>query len=188
MNRKDFLKNCACGLCTCAAAGLISPATASAAETATKDDWKTPFLKQRFAKLLEILAGRLDEKTLNEILLELGRNCSSSIAWIKEYHGDPDGYFKRLKQRWNEDATCDREKGVITVASAERTDCGCPLMSNRYTPKLACNCSLGWQQQTFETILGGKVRVELKESLLRGGKRCIFEIHVNDVLSAKAPN
>jgi len=187
MNRKDFLKNCACGLCTCAAAGLISPTGVSAAETTTKNDGRTQFIKQRFAKLIEILAGRLDEKTLNEILLELGRNCSSSIAWIKDYRGDLDGYFKQLKQRWNDDTTYNREKGVITIASPEMTDCACPLMSTRYTPKLACNCSLGWQQQTFETILGQKVRVELKESLLRGGKQCVFEIHVSDVLSARTP-
>jgi len=34
MNRKESLINCACGLCSCAAAGLIAPAiAASGAET-----------------------------------------------------------------------------------------------------------------------------------------------------------
>lgn len=42
------------------------------------------------------------------------------------------------------------------------------------------NCSLGWQQHTWETLLQKKVSVDLKESVLRGGKRCVFEIHVSE--------
>ena len=33
-------------------------------------------------------------------------------------------------------------------------------------------------KQTYETILGRKVDVELTESVLRGSKRCVFKIHV----------
>ena len=40
MNRKEFLKNCACGLCSCAAAGLIAPESAPAAEAKAPDDWR----------------------------------------------------------------------------------------------------------------------------------------------------
>ena len=35
MNRKEFLKNCACGLCTCAAVGLIAPESATAAASSS---------------------------------------------------------------------------------------------------------------------------------------------------------
>ena len=65
------------------------------------------------------------------------------------------------------------------MASEERTDCFCPLNSRfNHTPTVACNCSLGWQKHTWETLLQKKVKVELKESVLRGGKRCVFEIHI----------
>ena len=65
------------------------------------------------------------------------------------------------------------------MSSPERTDCFCPLISvAQNTPPVACQCSLGWQQHTWETLLQKKVRVELKESVLRGGKRCVFEIRV----------
>jgi predicted hydrocarbon binding protein len=43
---------------------------------------------------------------------------------------------------------------------------------------VACNCSLGWQKHTWETLLQKKVKVELTESVLRGGKRCVFKIHI----------
>ncbi len=178
MNRKEFLKSCACGLCTCAAASLFSPAALPAAEAATPQDWRLQFINKQYTKLLELLSDRIDKKVFNEILVELGRNCSNSIPWLKQYRNDPDGYFKELKKWTNEDATYDREKGIITITSAEQTTCGCPLIGQGRPPAIVCNCSLGNQQQTFETVLGKKVRVEIKESVLRGGKHCTFEIHV----------
>ena len=66
------------------------------------------------------------------------------------------------------------------MVSPERTECFCPL-NGANAAEQACNCSLGWQQHTWETFFQKKVRVDLKESVLRGGKRCVFEIHVSDV-------
>ena len=181
MNRKQFLKNCALGLCTCAAAGLPEPAGLSAAEPTKSEDWRLPFVKQRYARLLEILAARVDEKTLNEILVDLGAYCSAlGDDWRAKFRGDLEGFRRAVKQSAaGDNITYDRATGMITMASDERTDCFCPLISrSNQTPKVACNCSLGWQKHTWETLLQKKVRVELKESVLRGGKRCVFEIRI----------
>jgi predicted ArsR family transcriptional regulator len=178
MNRKDFLKSCTCGLCTCFAAGLITPSESPAAEPAKQDDWRIKFMNRRYSNLIEILSKKLDKKEFNEIFHEMGRNCSNLIDLIKEHRNDPDGYFKMLKERWHEDAIFDREKGAITITSSERTECACPMIGACRPPDIVCNCSLGWQEQTFETVLGKKVKVELKESILRGGKRCTFEVQI----------
>jgi len=168
-------------MCACATAGLIPSADLSAAEPAKPEDWRLPFVKDRYAKLLQILADIVDEKTVNEILRQLGRHCASTLPVVNRHKGDIDGYISAFKQQANEDITYDREKGIITVVGPERADCFCPLNGVRQkTPKIACNCSLGWQKYTYETILGKEVRVELKESVLRGGKRCVFEIHVGE--------
>jgi hypothetical protein len=181
MNRKQFLKTCACGLCSCAAVGLIAPESAPGADAKAPEDWRLRFVKERYAKLLEILSGRMDEKTLNETLFALGTYCSGrGDETLKKFRSDLEGYRKLVKQGVSGDnITYDWEKGVITMASDERTDCFCPLISRfNHTPKAACNCSLGWQQHTWETLLQKKVKVELTESVLRGGKRCVFEIRV----------
>ena len=183
MNRKDFLKNCACGLCSCAAIGLMAPSTSTAAEGKPAEDWRPKFVKQRYGKLLEILASRMDEKDLNETLIALGAYCAGlGDENTKKCRGDLEGFRKMIKQGVSGDnITYDMEKGLITMASEERPDCFCPLISvSQHTPKVACNCSLGWQQRTWETLLQKKVKVELKETVLRGGKRCVFEIHVSD--------
>ena len=56
MNRKQFLKNCACGFCGCAAFGLTTPVTSAAAETNPPDDSRLGFVRERYEKLMEILS------------------------------------------------------------------------------------------------------------------------------------
>ena len=139
--------------------------------------WRLNFAQCRVAKLIEILESTLDEETLQDVIERLGRYCSGSIGFIQEHEGDVEGYFEQIRQRWGEEAEFDRERGVITVVTPER-ECVCPLVNSQLVPASICNCSLGWQKQTYETILGKPVEVELKESALRGSKRCVFEIHV----------
>jgi predicted hydrocarbon binding protein len=187
LNRTEFLKTCAGGLCACAvtsfpAAAADAPAPAAPTPAAPKpEDWRFQFVKKRYAKLLEDLAGRVDQATLDDILQHLGRYCASTLSLLAKHPGDIDGFIAEFKKRANEDVTYDRAQGTITIVGPERSDCFCPLIDGRYTPKAACNCSLGWQQQVYETLLGKKVRVELTESVLRGGKRCSFVVHVSDV-------
>jgi predicted ArsR family transcriptional regulator len=178
MKRRQFLSNCASGLCTCAAACTLTPALSVAAETKAPVDWRPAFVKRRYTKLLELLGTHMDEKTVNEILQQLGRNCATEFRLTRQHVGDVDGFIRESKQSANEDITYDREKGVITVVGPERAECYCPLIERGKTSGQACNCSLGWQQYTYETLLGKKVQVELKETVLRGGKRCVFEIRV----------
>jgi hypothetical protein len=178
MNRKQFIKNCTCGLCSCAAVGAMAPALSAAAETKAPEDWRFPFIKKRYARLLEILAGKMDDATFKDALRQLGSFCASTFPLIKQHKGDVDGFIREFKKRANEDVTYDREKGIISIVGAERGDCFCPLVDRNITSSKACECSLGWQQYTYETLLGKKVEVELKESVLRGGKRCRFQIRV----------
>jgi predicted hydrocarbon binding protein len=139
--------------------------------------WRLNFAQRRFARLIEILESTLDEETLRDVIEGLGRYCSGTIGFIQEHKGDVEGHFEEIRQRWGEEAEFDRERGVITVVTPER-ECVCPLVNSQLVPASICNCSLGWQKQTYETILGRPVEVELKESALRGSKRCVFEIHV----------
>jgi len=181
MDRKQFLKGCAGGLCACAAAACM-PGTVEAAE-AIKEDWRWGFLRRRYAKLIDLLSETMDEETLNQTLFKLGTYCSAEYdGMLAKYRGDVDGFSEQIRQTSSGDiVTYDRERGVVTMTSPDRTDCFCPLNSVKAkTPEAVCNCSLGWQQHSWETVLQKKVRVELKEAVLRGGKRCTFAIHILD--------
>ena len=181
MDRKEFFTACAAGLCACAAPGLLPASSLSAAETPAPEDWRLRFVKERYAKMLQILSDRMAKEDLDETLHDVGTFCSSlGDQHLVKYRGDFDGYCKLIKQGVSgDDVTWDREKNVITMTSPERADCFCPLNSrHKSTPAVVCNCSLGWQQHTWETLLQKQVRVELTEAVLRGGKRCVFKIHI----------
>ena len=177
MDRKEFLKACTGGLCACAATCL--PAGAEP----VKEDWRWGFLKRRYAKLLNLLSETMDEKSLQQTLFKLGTYCSAEYdERLAKVRGDVAGFAEQVRTSSSGDIVMvDGKTGVVTMASPERTECFCPLNSvTAKTPGVVCNCSLGWQTHSWETVLQKKVRVELKEAVLRGGKRCVFEIHAAD--------
>ena len=180
MDRKDFLKKISIsGVCACSGLALLTTKDVIADDNKKqKEDWRIGFSRTRYSQLMEILEPKVSIEKFNEIIQMLGRYCSSTVAFIQDYKGDLAGYLKELKRHWNEDSLVDIEKGIITIASQERTSCVCPLIETEKVSDNVCNCSLGWQQQTFETVLGKKVEVQIKESIIRGGKRCVFEIKI----------
>jgi len=175
MNRKTFLKNCACGLCTCAAAGLIAPtADASGAEAKAPEDWQIDFMRARLENLLEIIVTTLDEPTQAKVLGKLGRECGKGV--VKGFEGNPEGFWAHIKTQWLDRVEYDKDKGVIRFWEKERTQCNCPLAALMKVPKTMCLCSLGTQEAIYETLFNRPVQVKLEESILHGAKRCSFTI------------
>jgi len=142
-----------------------------------RSQWWLNHGAKQLAKLWELLEPLLDDAKRREILEQLGRNCAKSLGWGEKYKGNPEGFFEYMNQKNGENFTYDKEKGIITVVTRER-DCDCKLVNSKITPAYFCQCSIGWQKQMYETILGKSVDVEVKESVLKGSKRCVFQIRI----------
>jgi len=184
--KKAMKQTCGTGGCSCAASGITAQtvqageagqAAPDADRQIKKLQWWQDHNRKQMAKLWTLLEAHLDEKTRLGIIEQLGRNCASMLGWAREFRGNPEGFFERMRQRQGEDVVFDKEKGTITITTPER-DCVCGLVKNGVTPAYFCQCSIGWQKETYKTILGKKVEVELKESVLRGSKRCVFEVRI----------
>jgi hypothetical protein len=180
MDRKEFLKGCATGLCACATACL--PKAAVAADAPKPEDWRIPFVKQRYAKLLNSLSQKMDKTALAGALQDVGDFCASqSEERAKKFQGDIEGYCKSFKDGAQKDSTMnityDKARNVVTSIYSPGGDCVCPFNSlASKTPGVECECSVGWVRHTFGIVLGKTPKVELKEAVLRGGKVCRFEI------------
>ena len=109
---------------------------------------------------------------------DMGRNCAKSLGWAEKYKDKPEEFFEYMFKHSGENISFNEDKTKITVVTRER-DCDCPIVNSSQTPAYYCNCSLGWQKETYEVILGKKVDVNLKESVLRGSQRCVFEINLS---------
>jgi hypothetical protein len=178
MKRRDLLRvTCSAGLCSCA----MTPLAAEAADDAQSAEIqrlnnRLNQARRQFAKMLELLESTLDEKRRQEICEQLGRNCARQTGLPAKYKGNPDGFIELAKGH-GETVRYDREKGTVSVASSER-DCVCALVDKKVTPGYFCDCSVGWQKEVYESVIGQPVNVVLKESVLRGGKRCVFEVRL----------
>jgi hypothetical protein len=177
VDRKEFLKSaCGLGVCGCAVSLLGAASPLQAAE-APAEDRRLAFVRYQLAKLLGFMAADAPAETCAGVLEKTGRECAKLGQLGARFKGDPEGYFATARKNWGTDFTWDKENGVVTVAVAEG-DCGCPLADKRRTPAVWCNCSVGYQRESFEAIFGRPVQARLKESKLAGAKRCVFEVSV----------
>ena len=184
MTRSEFMKCCALGMCSCAAlpALLAEPAVAQSVDSeAGRLKQQLDAVQIRYAKLVNILNHDLDEPTRKKIFESLGRECARQFRSVtyEKYKGDIRGFLAHIQkpEGWVETAEYDEKAGTIRIVDRLRK-CSCPLVRQDLTPPAQCDCTLGWQRETYSAILGKPVVAELEESILRGGKRCVFRIRV----------
>jgi predicted ArsR family transcriptional regulator len=188
MKRNDFFKTCGAGICGCGVLGLLAPLAAHAdekVEPTAAAPVDPELLKQqlegareRFAKLLAVMDEQLDDATRSKILQSLGSQCSQPYAaFFKKYSGNLQGFLDKIKTAWVEQTEYDEKTGILRTIG-KPAPCACPLVQAGRTPVEFCECSRGWTQAAFSTVLGRPVSVEIEESVLRGGSRCSFRIGV----------
>lgn len=182
MERRQFLKNAgAAGLCSCLVARAFAsdiPSATTAEKPKTAEDWRAKFAKQRYSKLLTLVAARVDEKNFREIVEEVGSFCAES-GFSKKFANQLEAYLAEVQKRWHAKTSYDAATQMVQVSfQPEIKDCACPLMGKGLVPAAACQCSVGSMRRSFATVTGHDVTVELKESLLQGGESCSFAIHV----------
>ena len=180
MKRDEFLK-CTVGMCSCAAYAML-PQSVSFAQSGNPEmdalKWKVDAGQKRFAKLVKVLNDTLDEPTRKRVFESLGRFCAQDSRYLTDqYKGNVQGFLDLIQQKWVEKAEYDEKAGTIRIVDKSKT-CTCPLVQESLTPSTFCDCTLGWQKETYSALLGKPVEAELEESLLRGGKRCVFRIRV----------
>lgn len=185
MDRKQFLTVLATGCACCGAALALGEASAFAAEP-TECDNKFQFAQTWVSRMLNQLDKQLDAPTRTRIMDAMGRECfqsfqgknpSKSVAALME------GFAK------HQGADSIRRDGNIVHLKYTRSGsklvsdgyCLCPLAEK--TPEgwsgTYCECSVGYVKAMFETASGGPVKVELLESLKRGGHTCSFKVELS---------
>ena len=181
MDRKNFFKKaCLYGICSCAGFSFVANSQVFAAtqtKVGNETDWKIDFVQARFSKLIEILNSTVSEETKNKILENLGRECSQeSKGNFEKFKGNLEGFLKNIQESYAQKASYDNDKKEITIVGIKTDSCFCPFVDLKKMSKDFCNCTLGWQKETFKTILGQEVSVNIDASVLRGGESSNFTI------------
>ncbi len=178
MDRKEFLKNiCGLGVCGCVPGLSAAVDPLHVQDTPAAADPRLAFARYQLSKMVGFITDSTTSETTVAILRRTGRECAKLSRLPVSFKNDPEGYFAAAKKNWGTDFLWDKKENRITVAVAEGP-CGCPLVDPKRTPQVWCNCSAGYQMEAFESVFGKAVRVSLKESKLKGNKRCVFEIEL----------
>ena len=186
MNRKEFVTDCAAAICAAGfcCAGKASAEQADGAVSAARHakeleeiSNRADAARLRFSKLIEILDSQLPKQECKQILHALGGKCAETYRadLIDRYKRNIRGFLEEGRQHWMAEADYDEAKGTIRIVD-KGPSCSCPMVKVGTTPGAFCDCTLGWQEQTYSEILGKPVKAELEESILRGGKRCVYRI------------
>jgi hypothetical protein len=188
ITRKDFMKNCAVAACATGLCCAIQTPEASASEEANQScdpkelgstTKRADDARLRFSKLIEIMESRLPEWERKQFLHALGAKCAETYraALLDRYKGNIKGFLEEGRRNWMAEADYDEAHGTIRIVD-KGPGCTCPLVKEGTTPGSFCDCTLGWQEEAYSLILGKPVKAELEESILRGGKKCIYRIRV----------
>ena len=170
MDRKEFFQ-------CCALAVLGGEAQAAAPD----QDQEKDFVKNWMADLFETMDRELDPATKVKIMAGCGRGCFRRFSFKSDIAKLGKGSIENLLTAYKKNFEVWREGDLVHVRyGAENKQCYCPAA--RYHPVLPndmhCDCTRATHQTIFETALERPIRVEVVESLRRGGKTCHFVAHV----------
>jgi len=184
MTRGEFVKCCAAGMCSWVALTVAAPGSAVAQSSDPEMDrlkWQLEAARIRYAKLLGSLDQNVDEATRKKILDSVGRECARQFRsrTFDKYKGDIQGFLKSIQgpDGWVEKVEYDEKAGTIRIYDRSKT-CTCPLVKEGLTSAEQCDCSLGWQRETYAAILERPVEAVVEKSILRGDKGCVFRIQI----------
>ena len=200
MNRKQFLQLGGC----CAALSLLQrlagaapapasepppprpPTPAPAGPPLTTAEARVDFAERWAKRFFDIFDANLDEATREKIMKANGRAChEASLQGQKHPPISVDDFVARVQSYVGSEAI-HREGDSVYFHYVQNPHglkvaggyCLCPLvetgpagLSGTY-----CLCSVGYVQHMFESATGRPAKVELLESLKRGGKTCKFKI------------
>jgi predicted hydrocarbon binding protein len=140
-------------------------------------EWRFNHARNQYLYYLEKTIDYIPENERESIFHGLGRNCAKSLGWAQNYINNPEGFFEHMYKHSGENISFAEDRKSITVITKKRP-CDCPLLKGKCIGGYFCECSIGWQMETYETILGKKVSVEIVESAFRGSEKCKFIVHV----------
>jgi len=183
ISRKAFLCRSASGLAGCCLAlraAVPLEATQPASPSAPPDREKE-FIQNWLADLMEAIDRETDEAVKARLMGACGRACFErhdfKRNWAVQGRGDADKLIAALQANFE----VRREGSRVHVRyGAVSKGCYCPAARYR-APKpndIHCLCSRATHQAVWETALGRPVRVDLLESVRRGGRTCHFLVHL----------
>lgn len=190
MTRKEYIeKNLKLGLCSCAflmggARYDILPPNPS---TGPDDELEVvknekKFIENWLIDLLDTMDSELDRETRIRLIEGCGKGCFNRHQFKKDIANDGKGSIDELIEAYKRNFEIWKEGDTVHIRYGETSSkCYCPAA--KFKPvkpgDLHCECTRMTHQTIFETAMNRPFKVDILESLRRGGKTCHFLVHLD---------
>jgi hypothetical protein len=188
MERKDFLnKSLKLGLTSCAVLPLITgPADLFAEPLADEElincNREKEFIRNWLSDLLDTIDKEVDTETKVKLMEGCGRGCFNRFQFKKDIALKGMGDIDKLIEAYSNNFEIWKEGDTVHIRYGEVSKgCYCPAAKGR-APKendLHCECTRTTHQTIFETALKRPFKVDILETVRRGGKTCHFLVHLS---------
>ncbi len=186
MDRKEFLsKSVRLGFCSSALLALNLDALAAAASTPDEKlkalEAEKEFIVNWLADLLDTMDRTLDEKSRVGLIEGCGRGCFNRHKFKRDIAAKGKGDLDALMEAYRQNFEVWRDGDEFHIRYGAVSDhCYCPVAQNipAKPQDVHCECTKATHQMIFEAALDRPFKVDIVESLRRGGKTCHFVVHL----------
>jgi hypothetical protein len=188
MDRKEFLhKSFQSGLGCCALLAIDPPATSAdeapiQAAAPSPAERERDFLRGWILDLADTMNTGLDRKTQVKMMEGTGRGCFRRYQFKQDIAKAGKGDPQKLMDAYKKNFEIWQEGKLVHIRYGEVSNrCYCPAANYRPArpDDIHCECTRMTHQTIFETALGRPFKVDIVESLRRGGKTCHFVVHLS---------
>lgn len=192
MNRSEFLQTSAKWACGSCLALLFAPCArtkdASAPiETPVPVDealqiarYENEFTNNWLTDLFDAIYADLDHPTQLKLIESCGRGCYQRHKFKQDIAEAGRGDLDQLIEAYRKNFGIRRDGDFLHIIYGGGK-CYCPAARNRPTRPhdLQCECTRATHQQIFATALGRPYKIDLLETVRRGGQQCHLLVHLN---------
>ena len=186
MDRKEFLqKSFQSSLGCCALLALNREARATTSPRPAEESQaqrEKEFIQNWLSDLLQIMDSVLDRETQVRLMEGCGRGCFNRFQFKQDIARQGRDSLENLLDAYKKNFEVWREGERIHIRYGEVSNrCYCPAANYRPARPndIHCECTRTTHQTIFETALGRPFKVDIAESLRRGGKTCHFVVHLS---------
>jgi len=186
MDRKEFFeKTMKLGICSCGLLALnqtgLSAAIGESSDDLEKVTKERDFILNWLTDLRESMDKHLDEETKKKLFGDCGTGCFKRHKFKSDMPIKADGNLDKLLTAYKENFEAWIDGDVFHIRFGETNKfCYCPVGRNlKNLPNDPhCECTRGTHQAIFETTFKRPFKVDILESVKRGGKTCHFLVHL----------
>jgi len=186
MNRQEFIRKSFQSGLGCYVLWAVSEDASTRAALPPADEAQVKFDKEFvgnwLSDLLETMDTELDRETQVKLMEGCGRGCFGRFKFKQDIAQQGKGDVQKLIEAYKKNFEIWQEGNLVHIRYGEVSNrCYCPAANYRPAKPndIHCECTRMTHQTIFETALGRPFKVDVVESLRRGGKTCHFLVHLS---------